>query len=614
MALAVNQLKKVRATASPRQQDDGRLHNPLIYTPHADYPLSHSLAACLPIKDYKKAAKLERSPDTVDIVSPELCDDILNYLRPQLEQYKGCDIIDFHPGACLWSQKLHDFLQPRRHLLLEPNPHYFDPFIKPLLDQDASTYRHTTLSGAHPKTYWETYDHIFNDDLLPKRDAIPQGDPRLRKPTTNLLVTGNFARRYHDFRKQENGVHTANLLVNQMVQASQTNVLFHRYGLVRMLFWIPEDTRATVLPDSMLFKHSYSIGLESAAHLVEVAGHDRALLTRTETSKNKSQKKQRQEQLDAWGAQRVLARMKEKALTIPEHRRPLVHQTALEAGDSLEEYNPVRLPEGQTMAEMLSTHEAHIKRLEAYAKSLSPRAKNKTDTIPYRYKWTSTSDEYIKDVDKPHAGPWIDVWGAQFALELEFAASKAKLTKSKQTKFEARLIAASDQISSLLGKLTTNLTHKALMILMDEIFALCRPKPLLAWDRRPYEPLTVKDEEFWPRFSMHLLDITPRTETLGDDLMDADQANTMRRSLVKSLFTHASSSLEASIDRLGPGARELIVSEFRDPLVGGRLNLKDLTTKDISREQLNALTKAYIEWPFRPIGADAMDALEAGID
>ena len=66
-------------------------------------------------------------------------DDIIGYLAPSLEAYKGCTVIDVHPGACLWSSKLHDFLKPKRHVLMEPEMLYYDAFMKPLLDQPGST-------------------------------------------------------------------------------------------------------------------------------------------------------------------------------------------------------------------------------------------------------------------------------------------------------------------------------------------------------------------------------------------------------------------------------------------------------------------------------------------
>ncbi|KAG9983463.1 hypothetical protein KCU98_g6073, partial [Aureobasidium melanogenum] len=177
--------------------------NLFTYYAHQDYPLSNSLSNVFTDRAFGPTHK-EKFPDNVDVVSEPLCDQIIDYLGLDLDKHKGCDIIDLHPGACLWSQKIHERLQPRRHLLLEPDERYLDPFIKPLLDQKDSTYRHTTLSGAAPKGYFDTYDKIFNDHLLPARDPLSVHDPRLREPNNSLLVIGNLVRRYTDIRTGSN--------------------------------------------------------------------------------------------------------------------------------------------------------------------------------------------------------------------------------------------------------------------------------------------------------------------------------------------------------------------------------------------------------------------------
>ena len=49
---------------------------------------------------------------------------MLNYLAPTLKPYRGCTIIDLNPGACVWTRKLHEFLQPKNHVLMEPEELY----------------------------------------------------------------------------------------------------------------------------------------------------------------------------------------------------------------------------------------------------------------------------------------------------------------------------------------------------------------------------------------------------------------------------------------------------------------------------------------------------------
>ncbi|KAG9942933.1 S-adenosyl-L-methionine-dependent methyltransferase, partial [Aureobasidium melanogenum] len=582
--------------------------NLFTYYAHQDYPLSNTLSNIFTERNLGATQK-EKFPDNVDVVSESLCDQIIDYIGPDLDKHKGCDIIDLHPGACLWSQKIHEHLKPRRHLLLEPDERYLDPFIKPLLNQKDSTYRHTTLSGAAPKGYFDTYDKIFDDHLLPARDALPEQDPRLREPDHSLLVIGSLVRRYPDIRTGSNAVAFPNLILHHLAEAAQTNIMFQRYGLVRVLLWVPDETKSSILPDSVLHRTGYSINLESAFNIAEVVGSDRSQLSRTDINK-KTIHRQRQDQLDVWSARRVLKRMQSKGMAIPEHRRPEVHQKALDTDDeSLSDYDPIRLPKDKSLQAAVDHHEKKLNELAELA--AIPRVKRKHLTPPdARFKLTSASQEYIKIFDQPSCRLWFDSWGLQIALEHEYSATKDKLPEEVRAKLQTRILATDKKLSSIQEKMFSKDVGKQMGVLIDELFALCRPKPLMEWDRRPFEPMTAADEEFWPRFPMRLVDLKPRTEALGDDLMNSTEANHVRRGLLKAMFTHPSAPLLESIDRLGPGARDILGPEFSDVTQGGRMDPKHMLTKDITREQLVALTKAYIEWPFRPLGSEALEANE----
>jgi transcription factor 1 len=585
--------------------------NTYTYYVHQDYPLGETLNnAFADTKSLGPAGK-DKFPNNVDVVSESLCDQIIDYIGHDLDKHKGCDIIDIHPGACLWSQKIHERLKPRRHLLLEPDDRYLDTFIKPLLDQKDSAYRHTSLSGAAPKGYFETYDKIFNDELLPKRDPLPALDPRLRKPNDTLLVIGSLVRRYSEHRTGPNTVSFPSLILHQMAEAAQTNIMFQRYGLVRLLLWVPDDMK-TVLPDSVLFKTGFSINLESSFDVAEVVGSDRSQISRTDVNK-KALYRQRQDQLDVWGARRVLERMQSKGMSVPEHRRSDIHQKALDTDDeTIQAYNPIRLPKDKPLQILVADHEEQIRKLEEWA--AIPRVKRRHMAVPTpRSKLTSTSQEYLKLIEQPNCRLFIDVWGEQIALEHEYSSTKTQLPEETREDLESRLIAANTDLISAYHKQFSLDMRRQMRVLLDEIFALCKPTPMMQWDRRPYEPLTVAVEEFWPRFPMRLLDLKPRTEALGDDLMNVTEATHVRRGLLKAMFTHPSVPLVESIDRLGPGARDLIGPEFKDPFKGGRLDPEHLLTKDITRDQLNALTRAYIEWPFRPLGSEALEATDAEV-
>ncbi|KAI4720580.1 S-adenosyl-L-methionine-dependent methyltransferase [Aureobasidium sp. EXF-10727] len=585
--------------------------NSYTYYTHQDYPLGSTLNNIFAEGRSlgPSGGSRDKYPNNVDVVSDSLCDQIIHYLGHDLDKHEGCDIIDIHPGACLWSQKIHQRLKPRRHLLLEPDERYLDPFIKPLLQQKDSAYRHTTLSGAAPKGYFETYDKIFNGYLLPERDPLPDHDPSLRKPNNTLLVIGSLVRRYSEHRLVTNAVPFPSLILHHMAEAAQSNAMFQRYGLVRLILWIPEDLRAIILPDSILHRSAYSINQESAFDITEVVGGDRSQLARTDTNR-KNLHRQRQDQLDLWGARRVLDRMQSKTMSIPEHRRPELHQKALDTDDeTLVDYNPIRLPKNKSLEQIVADHEEQLKKFLELAEI--PQVKRRYLELPTpRFKLTSTSQEYLKMKDQIPARLFIDVWGVQIALEREYRVTEAEIPEELRESLKSRIVAASNGVTSACHKMFKLDSMRRLTVLLNELYALCKPNPMMEWDRRPYEPMTVADEEFYPRFPMRLLDLKPRPETLADDLMSAGEANHVRRGLLKTLFTHPSAPLIESIERLGPGARELMGPEFTDPLLGGRMDPSLLLTKDITREQLTALTKAYIEWPFRPLGSEALEANE----
>ncbi|KAJ8125970.1 hypothetical protein O1611_g7668 [Lasiodiplodia mahajangana] len=119
----------------------------------------------------------------VNVASEKLCDDILSYIGPSLQRHQGCDILDIYPGAGLWSSKLHEFLQPRSHILLEPDAELYRPMLQPLLDKPGTK--------LVPKTgiIWRELSSVLTPEFFPHQ-AIPD-NPDVRNDT--LLVTANIA-------------------------------------------------------------------------------------------------------------------------------------------------------------------------------------------------------------------------------------------------------------------------------------------------------------------------------------------------------------------------------------------------------------------------------------
>lgn len=533
-------------------------------------------------------------------------------MAPSLEKHRGCDIIDIHPGSCLWSKKLHDFLNPRAHLLMEPEEKYYEPFIKPLVDAPGSAFRHTFLSGAHPKSYFQSYDRIFKDDkLLPTRKTLDANDPQLRRPNNTLLVTGTLGRRYTDNRVHVNNVHSANLLLNHMVQAAQTNSLFHGYGLVRMLFWQPEDTKATVLPDTTTTRAGFTLGLEATAEMVEVAGRDRYLITGERDLTRRAVYKYRFPEMEQIGANRVLGRMEEQGIHMPVHRRGFFHDEAIKRKESGQNLTPVeadqvnctKLKEDVSVEDAIAAHEEKWSSFSTIVKRLGKR--REAMCLPYDYKFPEAYSKQLSELDKTRMGPYIELCGRQVALEAELVKTRTKMPAAVWDDLRKRLGHTSSGLRESLRKIANQTLHGSTQIFFNELMAF--HSSLLQFDRRPYEPLALEKDEFWPQYHMYLVDIQPHEDNLADEIATPASANSAMREVLTSLFQLTATPLPAALDRLGPNAAQDLlpdVPEVFDVSKGGRLDLEDLAVRLLTAEMLRSLTRAYLEWPFRPSAYD----------
>lgn len=105
-----------------------------------------------------------------------------------LQKHKGCDILDINPGIGLWSQKLHDFLKPRSHILLEPSPEIFKEFLDPLVNAPDSKYKLVSKDTKDLTSYRELVD----EGMFPHQTRVNSTDPAAQDVNNTLLITGSF--------------------------------------------------------------------------------------------------------------------------------------------------------------------------------------------------------------------------------------------------------------------------------------------------------------------------------------------------------------------------------------------------------------------------------------
>lgn len=577
-----------------------------------------------------------RTHARADVVSPELCgelhkwyvsrletkanattDDALKYLQPRLRQYQGCDIIDINPGACIWSERIHAALKPRTHLLLEPEKKYIEPFVKPLLDRDDS-YRHSPLLPTHTAEYWPTYDKIYSEGLLPAQNSIKPDDPVLRQPNRKLLLTGNLHRMYKIAGYKKSGM-VANLctLLGHMVHGSQTNSLVHQYGLIKMLLWVPEDAKQHMLPWLIQAQGTSSVTAGLAAEINQVVGLPKIF----ESSGDRStlETKPRPFVFDEISAMRTGQRMQASGMSLQPGRKPKVFE-GIEKNEKLRriasslEIN-VHSPPGQdTLAGLTSAISDLEKDSAVFAQDDRRLVLQKKDLVSPQHR-----DIFDQNLYHPFPIPipnrfadFMKLSKRQVEAEAAFASLSHTLSAQERGSIQSRLLDTAALVrDGIYSKATLEykLWADRFRILFDEQRCLYLDPPVLAYDRRPYEILASKEEEFWPKIPMMLLEIDPLARNFASDITTKEQGSAIMRGLVKGLFFHRALSVWEALDHVAPGAGEDMyeaVPELRDPRLGGRLDPKDLKVYALSRALLEKLTVAYLEWPFRPSDFEMM--------
>lgn len=199
----------------------------------------------------------------VTSASNDLPDDALQRLAPYLQSEGPVDIIDLWPGAGLWSSKVYDFLQPRRHVLLEPN----QPLYQALLNQ-----------------------HV---ESRPNMQLLPPQDPFVVRNWEEILAESlpDFVRSRREIGN-EGAVSNDTLVVlaNPPVTASKKShytpgrwwAMFiddflrgkglHAFGPVRTIAWMSASEAYIVIPQSVCDRKRPAMLTEAAAlHAFHVA-------------------------------------------------------------------------------------------------------------------------------------------------------------------------------------------------------------------------------------------------------------------------------------------------------------------------------------------------------
>ena len=523
-------------------------------------------------------------------------------------------MVDVFPGPSVFSSKLHDFLQPKAHLLVEPEEFYFEPFIKPLLDRPGSKYHHIKPPAPGPVYQWynfrKSYAQIFKTLT---NTTTTSNDVNSGKPNPNVLLIGN-ASRLCKLGGVKEAVNPFGIgILRDLSADALSHEMFNRDGQVRMLWWLPERYKHSVIPRHYIYDRSkVSAMIEMAYDVSEVAGVQSSAAIK-DGSRAGYTERSRPEVFDEINRQTVAERMQNTGLVLPKGRKFLrLHPSKSARTASIEYLSPLSntAETSDGLRNQIKAFEARLDELSVWIRpgSIGPQdRKARADALATRiYPQCTGHPQHDRPrlFNKDRIAIIADMAFRLVNIEAGFAKLKeGHVVDTSSNDLHDQIKSLKNELYDLAGSNAHMLAHVEDFV--DDQLAFCSSSPLSMQDCRAYEPLKAETADFHPGHDMTLLDFMPREIDLSvPDLATRRECTTLTMDLLKNLFAMKTKSVPNALDTtIGVNAgRDLVkmVPEITDIRKGGRMDPNSLRVRGLTREMIEGLAKAFFEWPFRP--------------
>ena len=505
-----------------------------------------------------------------------ILDDVVQRLAPSLAPYIGGTVIDYHPGVSLFSSRLHDFLKPRNHILIEPHYKTYAPFINPLLDAPDSRYRHRD---------WED-ERIWLPKPYVEEGLIPNSTTDLNSATLFIVNATGKQLRIADVEKYR----IADSEALKFALASRHNNAFHARGPTRMLIWCDDDVKNSILPRTVDWRRKLAMLLEAHCHVEEVVGFGAP-----------AKGAQRERNLIKESSMLVRARMQQTNTYTPPKRE-------IKSLEGVDEYSDVSRYWHEELHDLEARFNAST--LSQYV-GLPPgplkhqkipgvrKAVDKREKTPEYQRLLYLQNILIgQNAALSQVQGYVDEQAAIDAFDLR--SYSASLDESEKQNILREIDDRTKTLKDSLSRLSMN-KQKQFKYLSDDRHALhMAPGPLLMWDQRSYEPLAASSTEFYYPRKLALLDLQskpPGTLPLNN------QQSLYFDLLASALFGGKGSHDLGTLKTVAPGAYEDLVprvEELRDARKGGRRDVESLRSRTLTPEMLWRLTMEWDQWTFKP--------------
>ncbi|KFH46032.1 hypothetical protein ACRE_031340 [Hapsidospora chrysogenum ATCC 11550] len=500
----------------------------------------------------------------VNIVSEKLCHDVIQRLGPSLERHRGCDLIDINPGVSMWSRALHDAVQPRRHLMLDPSAEEYEPLRKESMGD--------RKIEIIPKSgiMWSDLKDVMASHIDPHQRRVSPGEQPERNDT--LLVTANLAT--FPSKRLWNFDNIATMVLYQLLSSIRSSGDFQRYGVVRMLIWVNDELKRPMLPRSILGRKRPAFAAELSCDWIhEVAGCDVPGASADRLSVR-----------DQWvhyeSAANTLRRMEEQGIVTPPGRETSMLKMVTADPSLLNQPLAGRRPPLVPRAYM-----AELEAMEAEGVELDDKSEQeRLNQLRYRDR------RDVKDS----------------AVYLELLQLREAIFKMEPS--SAEFAAAKRDFDDRLENISKNMRNEYFLIQDGYHLFRHQAAQTLLWDRRAYEPLAIDLEEFYPNAPICLLDIQPKSmdPVFRQNGPSSNRSGDYSSLMLRALFRSTTSPVyPTATDGLWPGFAEMArdhCPSLWDPALGGSpmSGHGSLKVRAMGETQWTELMKAWMRWPFRP--------------
>ena len=370
-----------------------------------------------------------------------------------------------------------------------------------------------------------------------------------------------------------------------------------RYGLIRILAWLPDVEKMSYIPRTVDRRMKQTIILENTADVTEIVGSSLS---------TKSTKLRRWPHLDMEEHGIVNARVKAiPAYEIPKSRldEPL-HPELLGIEPTVQNLRTATYTSNATWVSKFLELGDHLKKEEPdfYKKYGSGRKmEHRRGKTPLQKKWALTlrnastmHNTHMRAVELVHQARRLFADWQSAIREANGDALDPDVERQLQTR-------ADENHSEVKALNRSNIiwAEKAL----DDCRGLEISPHILAWDQREAHPLIVHDGEFEPsNRQMALLDVFPRANLLLK-LDTHDKMICFRHIMAifsKSISRTVAEALKALVHEEGLKDFVKTISGIHNPTKGGWYDLTALRLRALPADMFVEIAVAYEKWPFRP--------------